>query len=708
MAVRIDEINVQGVGPLSRFRMQLGTVNLIYGRNECGKTYLVEFLIRCLFKNTTAWTLRSALGQGQVHVSGLASSPVAFSPTSKRKLEAYLDETTPGLPRSLSKLLVVKGAELTMADSGGADIGQKVLKEYLSAESILESVESRIPKALQGARVEIGRIVGRNQGKLKDLDKVESDITRISGLFDQVDEQFSEGERQTRRIRLAAIEKDSELQQRAKRHLAYRLHGEIEDLECKLSQVPEDDLRKLDEALHDCSQLETEVDRLQQEHVEAESRSAHFLWVKNAVQVYEDIARKGSPTPAIVLPIVAGILLVAAVIAAVLPGLGRFTYLAPILIIVGMLVGLLSVLVLRRATAQALKDSEIHSIAAEYADRFDGKLAGLPGLKEKQEQLERDYHRAALLADQRGEKIQELAALKETIRESFRRLVGVEVEPENWAATAKDLQQRRTQLEDRHRDTERRLDRLGVDEQSYLADDGLPKYDSECLNRLVQEEGELRSQIEADERQLNSLKQSICTLTLDQIGVAWEQLLDNLRRMLDERTAEYRKLSAQVVAAIVTYDALADLRAAERDQLVRGLQSPMVLGPLKAITRRYEQIDLNADSLLLSDPYGSYELASLSTGTQEQILLALRIGFAARLLGGTTLFLILDDAFQHSDWQRREFLLDQALELAQQGWQIIYLTMDDHIRDLFHTKARPQFGDHFCFQELPEAFTAVQ
>ena len=64
-------------------------------------------------------------------------------------------------------------------------------------------------------------------------------------------------------------------------------------------------------------------------------------------------------------------------------------------------------------------------------------------------------------------------------------------------------------------------------------------------------------------------------------------------------------------------------------------------------------------------------------------MLALRIGFTSKLLREDALFLILDDAFQHSDWQKREILINKLADIAKKGWQIIYLTMDDHIKELF-------------------------
>ena len=88
------------------------------------------------------------------------------------------------------------------------------------------------------------------------------------------------------------------------------------------------------------------------------------------------------------------------------------------------------------------------------------------------------------------------------------------------------------------------------------------------------------------------------------------------------------------------------------------------------------------------------------TGAREQVLLALRMGFASRLAGGQPLFLLLDDAFQQSDWERRERLVAQVVELAEAGWQVTYLTMDDHLRDLFKNAGEKAFEDDFNYYEI--------
>ena len=103
--------------------------------------------------------------------------------------------------------------------------------------------------------------------------------------------------------------------------------------------------------------------------------------------------------------------------------------------------------------------------------------------------------------------------------------------------------------------------------------------------------------------------------------------------------------------------------------------------------------------VLVTDEGEEYPLHDISTGAREQALLAMRLGFCSVLMKGKSAFLILDDAFQHSDWPRRSNLIDRVISIAESGWQIFYFTMDEHIRSLF-LEAGGKLGDKFASCEL--------
>ena len=89
----------------------------------------------------------------------------------------------------------------------------------------------------------------------------------------------------------------------------------------------------------------------------------------------------------------------------------------------------------------------------------------------------------------------------------------------------------------------------------------------------------------------------------------------------------------------------------------------------------------------------------MSTGAREQIFLALRMDFASMAMEGKTGFLILDDAFQHSDWDRRINLVARTRSFVESGWQVFYFTMDDHIKRLFEDVGA-NMGDGFRSHSL--------
>ena len=167
--------------------------------------------------------------------------------------------------------------------------------------------------------------------------------------------------------------------------------------------------------------------------------------------------------------------------------------------------------------------------------------------------------------------------------------------------------------------------------------------------------------------------------------------------------SEYRSRTASLLAQILVKDELEFIRGEEDEKIQEALATGEILRPLQEITGHYSEVHLQDDQLILSDPYRSLPLEELSTGAQEQVLLALRLGFAARLLKKESLFLILDDAFQHADWDRRKNLLKEMTGLAKAGWQIIYLTMDDHIQKIFDMQGEKLFGQQYVSTVLPSS-----
>ena len=194
MAIRLEHIRISRGGPLLEdFELEPGDLNLIYGRNETGKTYLVEALIRVLFskgkRSHAAWELREWDLKGRVQVSGLGSEPISFTTTGK-KLEQFWREES-GMPPDLARLLVVKGGEVFLdsdADDGGGD---QVLRNYLSGEGLLDGIGKRISTTVSAAKVEDKSLQGAATRELRNRTKLLQDRTRIDALLAEVEERYA-------------------------------------------------------------------------------------------------------------------------------------------------------------------------------------------------------------------------------------------------------------------------------------------------------------------------------------------------------------------------------------------------------------------------------------------------------------------------------------------------------------------------------------
>ena len=132
------------------------------------------------------------------------------------------------------------------------------------------------------------------------------------------------------------------------------------------------------------------------------------------------------------------------------------------------------------------------------------------------------------------------------------------------------------------------------------------------------------------------------------------------------------------------------------------MQTKEVKNILSQVTNHYKSVDIADEKLLINGDYSDYFIDDLSSGTKEQVFLAIRMGFASKLASGTPLFMILDDAFQHSDWNRRDRLINVVFKLVNLGWQFTYLTMDNHIRDSFKNIGEERLGKEFHYFQLAE------
>ncbi len=290
---------------------------------------------------------------------------------------------------------------------------------------------------------------------------------------------------------------------------------------------------------------------------------------------------------------------------------------------------------------------------------------------------------------------------KISITETLKEFTGAEPPPQQWRDSIRTLRGNIKDLEDEINLRERKLASLGIEVEEYLDEYPGAEWDPERYDTLDQEFAEIDEALNEEMEKLKQLKVRIIQETGSK-STDWEDLISALGAKREQTAEEYRDITADILAKVQVNTAIEEFREEEDARIADGLKRDELTKPLQALTAgRYNRIKQDEESGLVcvTDEDEEYPLADTSTGAQEQILLALRIGFASIVMEGQTAFLILDDAFQHSDWDRRKNLIAEILRLVKTGWQVFYFAMDDHIRDLF-LEAGGELGDRFRSLEL--------
>jgi len=704
MAIRIEEINVRDLGPLKgEHHFPLDTFNLIYGKNEQGKTFLVEFLLRSLFRSSKGWRMRDFRADGKVILSGINGDSTEYSPDSRLKLEDHLEAAQPGLPLDLARLLVVRGAELSLVKDKLVD--RAILKEYLSSEATLDEIQNDISKTIQNASIANGVISGKRQGEIKEHREKDERLIIIEDLFKEIGDLYSGGERAGLENRLAEIQSELDTQLHAKRYLAYRQSQEKIVLEGKRIKLPDEVIKQVRLDLESYKTKERELQSKQERIAALETDSEHYTWIKTAIGEYEKReARVDVPTGghfqvlgwgAIGLTV---LLLVLTIFNLILDPLG------PGLSLLGALAsGLFFWLDRRergRAQVHAADIEELGGIGEDFKNRFGASMSSLATLEAKKEELGSAHHEKETLQGMIKEDQNALNQLAVQVEGGLSKLGVSGVNVENWSEVISAAEKEVRELDNKIAKLQSDVSGLGIDPSDFVEEDPGVSYQKTTLEDLYSDERDVDGRLSLATANLASLKQRVCQETKDDFTTPWGTLLENLREQREIVADEYRSVTATILGKIIVHGELEILREQEDQKIQRNLESPAIIAPLHDITQRYQRVSLEGDRLMISDKVRDFPLNDLSTGAQEQVLLALRIGCAAHILGKESLFLVLDDAFQHADWDRRERLVDEVIRLGVNGWQILYLTMDDHIRDLIQKRGEKAFKEGFRLHNL--------
>lgn len=691
--VRISEIDIDGLHPQPPLRIQPRQVNLIYGLNENGKTRIVEFLLQSLFHSSGKMAVRPITTTGRVQITGLDAKPdVWFNPRSKDKLEDYLAQNEVDLPPQLARLLVVKGAESELQAGYPGGLGRAVLKEYLSSQGVLDRIANRVPANTRQAQVQDGFISGKMTGDLKRRKESLDQLDSINLAFQEIDSQISGGRLSELTACLGEVSEWIESQKNARQNFINRLAFQLEVLEKKSDDLPANQIADLEADIREEIMLTGDIQRLQDFHELKQSTMEDYHWLDAALQTYHVVPGGFENSQKWLTAVAAVGGLVGMIVFAFL----ELPWVSALFSILSLGFGFWALNSSSQAARQDAANPQNRQIGMEFENRFKKRFTGIVDLQAAKNQMEREFGIVQNLLEEIKSKTEKKKVI--TARIDFlieQMLAKPEFIEMNRQEVLRVLKNSRAEIDSALKQGEISLKSYAIQPFPGGSMDEADEFNPQILASYEQEKVQLQSEIDNLSQQKLDLKQNLCILTRQPISTDLEPLILALQDLRSEVELTIKSLTADIVAGIAVTRAVEELRSQESAALSNALQSPLIRETLKTTTGRYSQIDLTGEDLEVNDGFQNFMLSELSTGAQEQIMLGLRIGLASRLFSGIPLFLILDDAFQHSDWKRRPAMVDEVLRLAGSGWQIFYLTMDDHLRDLFRQKSPQVVGEEY-------------
>ncbi|HCI55671.1 MAG TPA: hypothetical protein PLN06_01505 [Bacteroidales bacterium] len=860
MSIRIKQITAEDCGPVKRFSHEFGDLNLIYSRNEGGKSFLTEFIIHCLFRNKNPWGYLRETGKGKVTITGLSDKPVDFKPDKGTKLEDYLEKDNRGLPPSLVNLLVIKEGETEIVKIEDG-IDKSIIKDLLSYRKVLDAIDNKIPQVIKQANLE-QEIKIERKGKGKDYYQLKEELNKINDSIKKLNNESGHWSIKDLKLKAEKLKQDKELLLKARKFKAYKLSEEIKRIQENIEKIPDSSLEKLGELISGYEKYKNNLESLNKEYkkiteetavlpdieakqyllikakrhkayiideklkllneklrtlpeeeinkadqnisryhdkknelnnrnksaIELKEKSKDYNWLKSAKENY---SRFLSTAETYKKPPVFIVILIALLLGGGLVGILLDQKIAGIsLILASTAVTIFYFLKLRKSFTAYKHEEEIEEIGKEFRNRFGEELKSLTQLESKLIEQEKYHNQLDLLTSDLKRLETELESCVQAIGDGFKRLKADGDEEQNWSEIISQLRQKRNRILEEQQQLKEKLAGLEVDESEYEKEDPGIEFDKNLLeetkselrrlkelqnkasgikseitniqnemsgltNEIIQSfknitdeeisenewqhklheltdrrnelkekaehlKGELKglgvseseyitddpgiefSQEELDsldiqlqstaddiareEEKLRGLQTELISITRADASTSWNDLIDLLYRKKEETEQEIENLEAEIVAGILLHNTIMELQQEEDVKLIESLNSEDMRNILYNVTGRYNQLAFEDSRVKISDEFRDFYIRDLSTGAREQVMIALRIGFLKRLFRQDSAFLILDDAFQHSDYIKRELLVNTVCELSAKGWQIIYFTMDDNIRSLFQKK----------------------
>ena len=629
--MRMKEFSIRQYGPLpDTGRISLSDFNLFFGKNEDGKTLIVEALIKILLgRNIRVFKLIDRVDQdpdGYVIIEDDKGKKVKLPEKGDFTKIAGLN------PLECRNIFVIRNSDLSIARESEfyTNVTDRLTglrtEEISSIKEKLQEI-GKLTRADSNASLSDSSKWGKMETKVKNARKL---IENINGLEREIEkEKFDQMEEEISRV----TETISEVKQKL---------GDLEDARKREKYEKVDDaLRKLKKALEDLKGLNLEgIKRLKSKLDNYEENKEKFSSLEPKSKFFTKAT------------IISAVLLLASIFGVILRPLPFLFYLTALFIALTVISGAFEFSLVIKKVRLATTFKEIKMGASQLG-------VG-------------------------GENIEDICSNIQKVDEDLRSKQGTQIILHSYFGKKSE------NLGENLSYWEHEIDAL----REYKDKAKEVKYDEKISSQLKKEMNDLFSQKEELEKKMKGfgekLKQverkanEILQLEGDYLHCGTSVDLEAIRDRLKDFIDKIENNKGNVLEVMKIFEGIEKEKEEEVSHLF-GIDSS-VSKYFCAITGGiYQEVEFIPDEKKIQVRFknGDFlDAEKLSGGAYDQLYLSIRLALGEKLLKGNKGFFIMDDPFIKADKERLQKQIDILKTISKSEWQIMYFTAKEEVKDV--------------------------
>ncbi|MCD6574471.1 AAA family ATPase [Candidatus Aerophobetes bacterium] len=729
--MRIEEINIVNYGPLENFHLSCDNINLIYGRNETGKTALIDAITFALFRKKSIFPGQERFEEDFFREKGNIVLTVRHRDREYTFPGNFKFERIINLPHyHLASLFIIRAGDLSLREE---EEWQDKIKEFLlgvpvNIAKIWEKIGEEVGLTPAGEwsdrkpfyrKSKINEKEKKSKNLLEAIERLEKIRQKERELEEKVKERNNLLQKRSRIILLKSYIKIEKVKKAYREWLncknllldyerydeeSYKewvkREREYESLS-NLKQNYEEDIQGIRREIEELSKREDDFKRERTELVSRKDRIDGLFILEEAKKILGLEKNTEEVKPKVTYYFISGSSLVLG---------GLFFFFFKAMENLKMLYIFLSLIIFTGGVFFLVFSYLYKMREVELKRKKDALLSEAkkiwPGIIEVKDVIERsesvDFSisqitdRLAYILEERKKKLLKLKEKKEGFNDVNRKLREVEEKirelcNKTGLSTSDKLGEKLREKQSLKLKMESKAQVL----KDLLGTDDFLEWERQALKEVKRpdiSEEELKNEEKIEgiilklDREIRDLDSEITSFTYGELGKLGVEDVTDIWRQLKEIEEELESFYFDKKAALLAKDILFQVsREMEKvlDKTICDEESGASFF-FKEITSGYYKRLLWKDGKIyaLSKDGKIYPRDVLSSGTKDQILFSLRLGLLKRGFPEGT-FILLDDAFLTSDTARRRKQIEICRQLVKQEWQIFYFTVDEQLRDLF-------------------------